>query len=363
MVTGPPSFSHSPHLVDLLAETDRLAALVAAAPAAARAALAPAVRARAVLASLRLDGSDLDVAPSDDAVAAARSVEGITAEDPQKYATWFEAMRIGEDLDPEHTAQLHALEYAGVVEADAATDLVDTVLTDPGAVLVELHRRLTRGLVAADRVGATRLREQAVHDASNGRILYFTVDPAAVPREVAVLTDWVRTVGTDEHGLIAAGVLHHELLRIHPFDAANGRLARAAARLVLRHRGLDPDGLAAPEPTLDGDRLGYADEVARTLRRRDLTIWLERWGEAVTDGLRRAARDLGALEADLPERSATFLAGRSEPFTVADLRDATGGDAADRRADLAAMLDAGRIRRVLGSRGLRFEVVQVDTTG
>lgn len=356
-MTGTPSFSRSPHLVDLVAETERLAALVAAAPAADRAARSPAVRRDAALASLRLDGSRIEDAPDEATIATARAVEGVTEEDPERYATWFEAMRIGEDqLSPEHTAQLHALEYAGVVEADGADDLAPALLTAPQEALAELHRRLTRGLVTADRAGAPRAREQAVHDASNGRVLYFTTDPAAIPRETALLGAWLASGAAREHGLVAAGVLHLELLRIHPFDAANGRLARAASRLVLRSRGLDPDGFAAPEEPLDRDRLGYHDEVARTLRRRDLTIWLERWGEAVTDGLRASARDLGLLGAALPDGAETFLGDHPDGFTIADHRAETGRSPADSRDELTRLLDAGAVRRVLGSRGLRFEV-------
>jgi hypothetical protein len=65
---------------------------------------------------------------------------------------------------------------------------------------------------------------------------------------------------------VTSGVVHLELLRIHPFDAANGRLARAAARLLLRagarpRRCRRAGARAGPRP------LGYHEEVARTLRR------------------------------------------------------------------------------------------------
>jgi Fic family protein len=175
---------------------------------------------------------------------------------------------------------------------------------------------------------------------------------------LALLGAWLSSAGTREHGLIAAGVLHHELLRIHPFDAAGGRLARAAARLLLRARGLDPDGLAAPEPALDGDRLGYHDEVARTRRRRDLTIWLERWSEAVTEGLRTSARALGQLAVEPSKRAVRAVADRTpgSVFTVADHRAEAQLGPEGSGADLQALLDAGRIVRVPGSRGLRFAV-------
>jgi fido (protein-threonine AMPylation protein) len=358
VTTPPPRLSRSPHLVDLIAESERLAALIAGSDATARAAVAAARGPGAALASLRLDGADLADVPSDDDIAAARAVVEPTEPDTRRYGTWFDAMRVHVDLDPDHERQLRALEYAGVVDALAADDLVDPLLTDPTAALSELHRRLTRGLVAPERAGAVREVEQAVHDAAAGRVLFFTADPATIERSLALLASWVTTAGAREHGLVTSGVVHHELLRVHPFDAANGRLARAAARLLLRARGLDPAGLAAPEPALAADPLGYHEEVARTVRRRDLTIWLERWGEAVTAGLRDAARDLTVLPTKAPDRAARFLEGRvpGEVFTVADHRAEAGLGPEDSRADLQALLDAGRVERVLGSRGLRFRV-------
>lgn len=354
----------SPHLVELIAETERLAARCAAADGPARAREAASRRDLATLASLRLDGSPIATVPSAETVASARAtVDAATLEDPRR-GTWFDAMRAFEGVDPDdpeavaQDASVHALEFDGVAAALAADDLASGLLVDPVPALADLHGRLTRHLVAPDRVGQLREVEQAVHDASVGRIMYFTVAPERLADELAHLGTWLATTGAREHGLMVSGVAHLELLRLHPFDAANGRLARAAARLLLRARGLDPDGLAAPEPYLDEDRLGYHDEVARTLRRRDVTIWLERWGEAVTGGLRDAARALGQLEVSVPDRAARFLADR-EPgssFTVADHRAEAGVRPEDSRRDLLALLDAGLVRRVGGSRGLRFTV-------
>ncbi|MEX2548630.1 MAG: Fic family protein [Nitriliruptoraceae bacterium] len=352
--TTPPRFGRSPLLVDLIAEVERLSTRVAAAPLEARTALARTATPAAATASLVLDGARREAIP--DRAAAERSVASRLppADDQREVArasgSWLDTLRVLDDGDD---AELRALEVLGVLAADDADDLTDQVLRDPGTVLVELHRRLTRGLVADERVGQPRTTDQAVHDGSTGRIVFLTPEPAQIPRELSLLELWLATTGAREHGLIASGVLHFELLRLHPFDAANGRLARAAARLVLRARGLDPDHLAAPEIPLAADPLGYHEEVASTLRRRDLTVWLERWGEAVADGLRDAARELGVLEA-APGEAARRFAAATPAFTIAEYRGALGSGPQGSRAELAALLDAGLISRVPGSRGLRF---------
>lgn len=347
-----PRFTRSRHLVAMIGEAERLAALVRATPPAARAAHREDLLTEAALASLRLDGSLLEEVPTpvDGQVVSASA--GVP-----RQGTWAEAMGMvgvaGEDKDT-----LQALEYAGVRAALDADDLAAPLLERPQQALVLLHRRLTRGLVPDERAGKPRTSRQAVSDRSTGRVIFFAPEPSQVPGRLAMLAGWLASAGSREHGVITSGIAHHELLVTHPYDAANGRMARAAARLVLRARDLDPDGLTAAEVVLAGDPLGYYEEVAATTRRRDLTLWLERWGEAVADGLRLAARSMGLLPASVPPRAQRFLDGlQDDRFTVADYRaDATAQPDRARR-DLRAMLDAGRISRVAGTRGLRFEVV------
>lgn len=350
---GPPRFGRSPHVVDLVAEVERLATLVTSAAAASRSEVSARASDEMVRATLALDGARVDDLPGVDEAAHALAAAVPVEPDPaDRRSTWLDTMRV---LDEPTDRQVQALEVLGVRAADAADDLVERLLADPEPTLAELHRRVTRGLVTDRRAGAPRQIEQAVHDGSTGRVLFFTTDPSQVSRELGLTAAWLASSGTREHGLVVAGVLHHELLRIHPYDAANGRLARAAARLVLRARGLDPDRLAVPEPVLATDPLGYHEELARSLRRRDLTIWLERWGEAVAAGLRGSARQLGLLDLDVPASATRFLAAHPT-FTVTDLRAELRSTPADAREYLGRLLDTGAIVRVPGSRGLRFTV-------
>jgi Fic family protein len=346
----PYGFTRSPHLVELVAEAERLAAVLDAATGPARDALAARRADEAALATLRLDGAQLEVLPTTTDLP--DDVDGFVRPTEDRPGTWLDAMATGREV-PDEAVQ--ALETAGVRAALGSVDLEERLLTAPTEALIELHRRLTRGLVDPDAAGVPRRTDQAVHDARIGRILYFPTEPAAIPRELALLDAWLASTGTREHGLVVSGMLHLELLRIHPFEAANGRLARAAARLVLRGRGLDPAGLAAPEPPLAAQALGYHEEVASTLRRRDATIWLERWGEAVTDGMRLAARELDALPTALPARASAFVTEQvDDVFTVADYRAGATVGPEDARGDLRALLDAGVVERIAGTRGLRF---------
>jgi hypothetical protein len=64
---------------------------------------------------------------------------------------------------------------------------------------------------------------------------------------------------TTAPAVVVAGVVHGELLALRAFGTADGLVARAAARLVLVDRGLDPKAVSAPE-------VGFAELDAATRR-------------------------------------------------------------------------------------------------
>ncbi len=57
----------------------------------------------------------------------------------------------------------------------------------------------------------------------------------------------VLTAGTSAPAVVVAAVVHGELMALRAFGTADGLVARAAARLVLVDRGLDPKAVSAPE--------------------------------------------------------------------------------------------------------------------
>jgi hypothetical protein len=72
------------------------------------------------------------------------------------------------------------------------------------------------------------------------------------PRVDAGVADRLRglvplATATSAPAVIVSAVVHGELLAFEPFERRNGLVARAAARLVLLDRGLDPQAASVPE--------------------------------------------------------------------------------------------------------------------
>lgn len=136
----------------------------------------------------------------------------------------------------------------------------------PLQALARLHTLAASGRVAPDRLGRPR-------------------DDDATSRRLVQLA----TVATESKvpGLVVAAVVHGELLALQPFDTANALVARAAQRLVLVDRGVDPDALTVPEEglvLLGADRYRVAAEGFASGSPRDLADWLTFVAAAVQRG-------------------------------------------------------------------------------
>ena len=368
-------FHYSDHLVGLVEDAAAAAARIAAAPPEGLAAEAQRAKRDAGRLSARLDASPLDDATADAVDAGTwvwpagkrrfdepagerRSDDSAGNVAAPQAGGWATALK----LDGMATQQVAAVEYANLLACyDAEAELADQLFEAPLTVLTTLHGLICRGLVAPQVVGRPRRTIQAVHDGAQGRVLYNTPDPRVVPRLVDGLVEWLGATGSAGSAglptLVVAGVVHERLLEWQPFEAGNGRLARATARLVLRARGLDPTAVAVPERTLAADPSGYHNEVAATIHRRgDLGPWLEWHTEAVVAGLAAVARRLVGHSPAPPAR-AVQIAGRmafGATITLGEYAAATGLSRDTAAADLRALVSAGTLRRDPHTRGLTF---------
>jgi hypothetical protein len=363
----------SAHLELMLVEFDELASRARAAAqrladtdAAALAALIAAEREQTVAATLALDGALTAGATHDEASA-------VDGSDAERIGTWLDALggtvrratgaegdgARGDAVDEAEVTRLRDLEHRGVLAALEATDLADGLSADGqdpaglGGTIIALHARLTAGLISAERAGALRRGPRVVHDASVGRIIFFPTDPELLATAWdGLLRDATRALRRPAP--VRAALLHLELLRHHPFDAANGRLARAVHDHALRAASILPPGLAAADPVLATDPLGYLDGVAASMRRRDATVWIERSLESTGRALRRTLDAIAAPQRAAHDNASPLPDDLPATFTLADVVEATGCTASDARAVTSRWVIDGAAERVIGSSGLRL---------
>ena len=357
--------AYTDHLVALLCQAEAAAARLAGADPDRRAATVAEARREAARLSAKLDASPLEDATAEAVhardAAGLPPVEHLEALPAPEACTggWARTLKL-EDMPTQDVA---AVEYGNLLATfDAERDIAAWFFERPLEALAELHTQLTHGLVAPEDAGRPRRTEQAVHDGAQGMVVWNAPAAEAVPGLLEELAGWLSGAGgrmgsAALPALIVAGVVHERILEWQPFEAANGRVARCASRVVLRARGVDPHGCAVVERVLARDVAGYHQEVAATMRRRELGPWLERYAEAAAAALEEAAdavdpRPLPEPPARARELLATLAPGES--LTIADYARRVGVGFETARADLRALVGARGLRPEPGSKGLRY---------
>ncbi len=367
------------HLVTLVGASEAAAARLALAPAEPRSVLARRSRRESSRLSARLDASPLTEETA--AAVSAREDAGLPAVDalpgaggpaaPPAVGEPVDGVQGGAALDPTggwaralrlegmETQDVAAIEYANLLGCfDAEPAVAAGFLDRPLEGLARLHAEIGRGLVNPEVLGRLRRSDQAIHDGAQGMVVYRAVDPDELPGRLADLETWITRTSAGLPALVVAGAVHERLLELQPFEAGNGRLARSASRVVLRARGLDPQGVAVPERFLAADPSGYHAEVAATQRRGgELSLWLERFGEALVAALEDAADRLAPLPpTPLPPR-ALGVADQLEAGEAVSVRhyaEQTSTSLATARQDLRQLARAGLLVLDPRSRGLRY---------
>ncbi|TDD81181.1 oxidoreductase [Actinomadura rubrisoli] len=128
------------------------------------------------------------------------------------------------------------------VSAELGT-LAETWRHAPRQVLARLHVLAAADAVDSADLGRPRPDGRPVKDVLG------LGDPPS-PSEVATRLDALSgllTQPTKAPALVVAAIVHGELLTLRPFGWGDGLVARAAQRLTLVARGLDPKSLTAPE--------------------------------------------------------------------------------------------------------------------
>lgn len=167
--------------------------------------------------------------------------------------------------------------------------LAETWRKAPKQVLARLHVLAAADAVDSADLGRPRSADTVVQD-----ILALGEPPS--PSEVAARLDALSgllTSPTKAPALVVSAIVHGELLTLRPFGWGDGLVARAAQRLTLVSRGLDPKSLVAPEI----GHLELKDEYASALRdyASGTPEGVTRWIAHCSSAIATAARDSQAI--------------------------------------------------------------------
>jgi hypothetical protein len=168
----------------------------------------------------------------------------------------------GSTLDDARAGHGDETAQAALRVSTGVLSLVPVIGSSPLQALARLHALAGKGVVPDDALGRPVSAEAAARLNALGTTLTTTSVPA----------------------LMVAALVHAEVLTVAPFSSHNGIVARAAERLVMVARGVDPASVVVPE----AGHLALRREYESNLRayrdggRAGLQAWLLYAAEAVT---------------------------------------------------------------------------------
>ncbi len=147
-------------------------------------------------------------------------------------SAWASAQLAGGDLPwqsfgpPFDDDEPGRLAQAALQVATEVGGLADTWRKAPLQALARLHTVAMTGQVPDGELGRPR-------------------PTPGVSERLTTMADVV--VSSTAPGVLVAGIVHADLMTLRPFGSADDLVARAASRVVLVARGVDPDALTVPE--------------------------------------------------------------------------------------------------------------------
>jgi Fic family protein len=145
------------------------------------------------------------------------------------------------------------------------------------SLIKELHRLTVDKILTPEKVGNFRDTQVVVKNSQTGEVTFRPPPSTAIPHEMEEFLQFINDKQIqDIHPVLKAGIVHYELVRIHPFVDGNGRVARALSTLFLFLEGYDIRKFFSLEEYFDSDALDYYDAL-RSVEKADydMTQWLE----------------------------------------------------------------------------------------
>ena len=138
-----------------------------------------------------------------------------------------------------------------------------------------------------------------VKNSLTGEITFRPPPAIEIPYLISDFVEWLGKADKDDiHSVLKAGIVHYELVRIHPFVDGNGRLARSVATLVLFLENYDIKKFFSLEEYFDRDAAHYYDSL-RSAADGELTNWLEYFTEGLAIELTRIKEKVQKMSTDL----------------------------------------------------------------
>ncbi len=186
------------------------------------------------------------------------------------------------------------MEFIGTEESRGGKRKIDE------ALIKKLHALTLEKILSPERSGIYRKTQVVIKNSQTGQVSFTPPMAIAVTYQMNDLVQFINGVTMDTmHSVLKAGIVHYELVRIHPFIDGNGRVARALSTLILFQEGYDIRKFFSLEEYFDTNApVYYAALQSVGMREGDLTEWLEYFTEGLAIELAKIKEKVEKISID-----------------------------------------------------------------
>jgi len=172
-------------------------------------------------------------------------------------------------------------------------------------LIKHIHKLTVSKILDPEKCGELRKTQVVVKNSSTGEVSFRPPLAIAIPFQIKDLLAFLNsTENKDIHPVLNSGIVHYELVRIHPFIDGNGRVARALSTLILFQDGYDIRKFFSLEEYFDSDSEVYYEALKSVEKNGgDLTRWLEYFTQGLSIELSKIKEKVERVSIDAKLKS------------------------------------------------------------
>lgn len=212
-----------------------------------------------------------------------------------------EKVMMGQDVVARGRDVQEIINYRRVMDCIGQSKLAKDGFMIDDAFMQHLHMLTVEKILDPERCGMYRKTQVVVKNSQTGEISFTPPNAIAVVYQMGDFLAFINSSREqDIHPVLKSGIVHYELVRIHPFVDGNGRVARALSTLILFQEGYDIRKFFSLEEYFDADAARYYEALQQVGRHDgDLTSWLEYFTEGLAIELSKIKEKVEHISVDV----------------------------------------------------------------
>jgi Fic family protein len=169
-----------------------------------------------------------------------------------------------------------------------------------GELIRKLHGITVNKILPVEKCGEFRETQVVIRNNQTGQVSFRPPEAGHILQQICDLSAFIEDPkNQDIHAILKSGIVHYELVRIHPFLDGNGRVARALSTLILFLEGYDIRKFFSLEEYFDSNPTEYYEALQSVEKLGgDLTGWLEYFTQGLAIELSKIKEKVEKISVD-----------------------------------------------------------------